>query len=68
MKRCLSIAALGAALIMSGCVVPVDRYNDQGGRGSYGNGDRRDDCRDRANCDRRDRDGDHRDEHGRPLS
>jgi len=61
-----STAALGAALLMSGCIVPVDRYHE--GRGYYGNRDRGDDCRDRDRCGRRDRDRDRRDDHDRPWS
>jgi hypothetical protein len=68
MRRYLSLAALGAALLMSGCIVPVDRYHE--GRGYYGNRDRGDDCRDRDRdrCGRRDRVGDGRDDHDRPWS
>ena len=70
--RFLSIAALGAAVLMSGCVAYPVGYHD-GQRGPY-YGDRNDrdyrggrDCRDERNCDRRwdgryDRDGDRRDD------
>jgi len=66
-NRLFSIAALGAAVLMSGCVAyPVDGYHD-GQRGYYGERNDRDyrggrDCRDERNCDRRDRDGDRRDD------
>ncbi len=70
MKYALSLAALGAALVMSGCVVPVGRYPDGYRGGGYDDG--RGDCVDRQHCDRHDRDRDHdrngerRDDHGRP--
>ena len=64
MKYGLSLAALGAALIMSGCIVPVDRNQDGGNRSGYGN--ERRDCSDRNPCDRHDHEGDQRDDHGRP--
>jgi hypothetical protein len=72
----LPLAALGAALVMTGCVAyPVDRYHDGGDRGAYrdggardDHGDRRDERRDRGdrNDRDRDRDGEHRDWQSRP--
>lgn len=73
----LSLVALGAAVIMTGCVAyPVDTYHDRGDRGAYRDNDRRYDRDDRRDeqrerdRDRRDRDnnrdGDRRDWPARP--
>jgi hypothetical protein len=55
MKHRLSLAALAAALgavvFMSGCVVPVGRYDNR--PGYYGDGGRQE-CRGREDCDHRD--------------
>ena len=57
----LSLAALAAAAIMTGCVAyPVDTYHDQGDRGAYRNNDGGHDRDDRRD-ERRERDGDRRD-------
>jgi hypothetical protein len=57
----LPLAALGAALIMTGCVAyPVDTYHDRGDRGAYRDSDRRSDRDDRRD-ERRERDRDRRD-------
>jgi hypothetical protein len=63
--RPFSLVALGAAVLVSGCVVyPVGGHRDGGDRnGYYNDGDRRD-CRDRRDCGRHERDGDRRDERG----
>ncbi len=55
-----SLAALGVALIMTGCVAyPVDPYHDGGDRGAYrDNGGRSD--RDDRRDERREHDKDHR--------
>jgi len=70
-----SLVAIGAAVIMTGCVAyPVDTYHDRGDRSAYRDHDRRYDRDDRHNewrerdRDRKDndRDGDRRDWPARP--
>ncbi|HEV7576476.1 MAG TPA: hypothetical protein VGO85_10565 [Caldimonas sp.] len=56
----LPLAALGAALIMTGCVAyPVDTYHDRGDRGAYRDNNWRYDG-DQRRDERRDRDRDRR--------
>ena len=56
-----SLAALGAAVMMAGCVAyPVDTYHDRGDRSAYRDHDQRYDRDDRRN-ERRERDRDRRD-------
>ena len=56
-----SLFAIGAAVIMTGCVAyPVDTYHDRGDRNAYRDHDRRYDRDDRRN-ERRERDRDRRD-------
>jgi len=57
-----SLAALGAAVLVTGCVAyPVDTYHDRGDRSAYRNHDSRYDRDDRRN-ERRERDRDRRDD------
>jgi hypothetical protein len=58
----LSLSALAAAVLVSGCVAyPAGGYRDYGDgyRSGYSNDRRGRDCRDDRNCDRRERDGRH---------
>jgi hypothetical protein len=59
--KSLSLAALGAAFVMTGCVAyPVDTYHDRDDRGAYRDNDRRYDRDDRRD-ERRERDRNRRD-------
>jgi hypothetical protein len=65
MNHCrFTAAALGAAVLMSGCIAyPVG--NRDGDRSGYSREGERTDCRDRGDCDRRGsdrRDGERRDD------